>query len=424
MAYPTAPAAAILAVLAAASSPAFAQAPAGSAPKDPSAARTVPSTVEFSYVIPINTDVLDPVGLARFQVSLESLLHATLDNSVKGAGPLVKGAFFTGVLFFDRTVAKVGHEYGHVAIFNRAGYSHFFLTAGGHDPEPLTFHEVFINSIVPVRHLAVEIPLDDLLDAETRFTGRDFEEFMAATFAGGLNQEQIHLNMYRERVLRHQFGFFDTAPYLIETLSTPLYTGSHDSDIGRYVDRLDNAGFSTSVSAVKAISMVRLLSGSAISAGIGFYHTMTGDSFDGYAPRVVARVGDWTVLWPEFESFMSRRGPTVRASLPLRTAGFLILPGLETSFAEGRSEFEGGLEASRPVAPWLDVRGNLFVGTERGFWTEAGVALKPAPWVSVLLSYHVADRFTFRRDIYGETFDFEHRAERGLQAGLSLLFKF
>jgi len=418
------PAVALLALFTAIASPALAQDPSGSQPKDRSAPRTVPSTIELGYIVPINSEVLDPVGLARFQVSLESLLHATLDNSIKGSSALVKAAFFTGVLFFDRTVAKVGHEYGHVAIFNRAGYSHFFLSAGSHDPEPLTFHEVFINSVVPVRHLAVEIPLDDLLDAESRFTGRDFEEFMAATFAGGLNQEQIHLNMYRERVLRHQFGFFDTAPYLIETLSTPLYTGANSSDIGRYVEHLETAGFSTSVPAIKAISMVRLLSGSAISAGIGFYHTMMGDSFDGYAPRVIAKTADWTVLWPEFESFMSRRGPTVRASLPVRTAGTLFIPGLETSFAEGHSEFEFGVEASRPVAPWLDVRGNLFLGTEQGFWAEAGVALKPAPWVSILLSYHAADGYTFRRDIYGETFDIEHQAERGLQAGLSFLFQF
>jgi hypothetical protein len=419
------PLTAIFAALVAMASPAFAfQDPAGSAQKSRSAPPIVPSTVELSYIFPVNSDVLDPVGLAKFEVSLESLVHATLDNSLKGSGPIVKAAFFTGVLFFDRTVAKAGHEYGHVAIFNRAGYTKFFLTTGGHAPEPLTFHEVFINSIIPLGHLAVEIPLDDFLDAESRFTGRDFEEFMAATFAGGLNQEQIHLNMYRERVLRHQFGFFDTAPYLIETLSTPLYAGASGSDIGGYVDRLGDAGFSTSVAAVKAISLVRLFSGSAISAGIGFYHTMVGDSFDEYAPRVVARAGDWTVLWPEFESFMSRRGPTVRATLPLRAGGFLFLPGLETSFSEGHSEFEASLEASRPVAPWLDVSGSLFVGTEQGFWTEAGVALKPAPWVSLLLNYHVADRYTFRRDVYGETFDFEDRAERGLHAGFSFLFKF
>ena len=382
------------------------------------------STVEFSYIAPLNNDVLDPIGLARFQLSLESLLHGTLDDSVKGTGPLVKGAFFAGVLLLDRTIAKVGHEYGHVSVFNRAGYHDFLLTVGNQDPQPLTFREVCINALVPQRHMGIQLEEDDALDALTRYQGRDFEEFTAATYAGGLNQEQVHLNLFRERVLRHQFGFFDTSSYLIESVSTLVYTGAQDADIAGYVNSLARAGFTSSVGEVKALSLVRFLSGSAVSAGIGFYRAMSEDVFDGFAPRVVAKSNRVTMLWPEFESFLTRRGPSVRASVPLRVAGALVIPGVESSLADEGLEFEAGLEASRPAAPWLDVRSSLYAGTEGGYWAEFGIAVKPDPVLSILFSWHAANGYTFHRDVYGETFDFEENFESGFQLGFSMIFKF
>ena len=413
------------AILLFAASPAFAlQDPTVPTAPESKEKRTVPSTVEFSFLYPVNHDVLDPVGLARFQLSLESLLHGTLDDAVAGAGGVAKGAFFVSVMFLDRTVAKMGHEYGHTAVFNRAGYKDFLLTVGNQDPEPLTFHEVFINSIVPARNMSIQLTEEDAIDAIGRYSEQDYEEFTAISYAGGLNQEQVHLNLFRERVLRHQFGFFDTSSYLIETVSTLAYSGAEDADLDGYVESLKRAGFTTSIGAVKALSTVRFFSGSAISAGIGFYRVMSEDKFDGFAPRVIGGGKDWTMLWPEFESFLTRRGPTVRASLPLRALGFTFIQGIETAVASEGLEFELGIEASRPAAPWLDVRGSFFAGTEGGLWAEVGVAAKPHPAVSFLGSWHVGNGYTFHRDVYGETFDFEEHTETGFQIGLSTVLKF
>lgn len=420
---PLAPAAALLllaAPLHAMQDPAAPPPPPPPGPKSP----PVVSTVEFSYIVPLDNDVLDPIGLARFQLSLESLLHGTLDDAVRGAAPAVKGIFFVGVIYLDRTIAKVGHEYGHIAVFNRAGYHDFLLTVEDHSPQPLTFREVFLNALVPQRQMSVQLEEDEALDALARYSAEDYEQFTMAAFAGGLNQEQIHLNLYRERVLRHQFGFFDTSLYLVESVSTLLYSVGERADIDGYVDSLERSGLTTSVGMVKALSLVRFFSGSAVSAGIGFARVMSEDRFDGFAPRVIAGSKDWTVLWPEFESFMTRRGPSVRTSLPVRSGGFLLLPGLESAIAEERLEFEFGLEASRPVAPWLDARAGLFAGTEGGYWGEVGVSVKPDPAVAILLSWHVADGYSFRRDVYGETFDFEEDVETGFQFGMSATFKF
>jgi hypothetical protein len=385
----------------------------------------LPTVSELSFQIPLfHPEVIDPVNVARLQVSLESVLHATLDDTIRGTKLHIKAVFLAGVLLFDRTVAKVGHELGHMAVYSRAGYSDFRLAVGAQDPEPLTARELFINSLTPFRRVSVGIPDDDTLDARQRFSGTAFDEFNAATFAAGLNQEQIHLNHYRDRVLRHQFGFFDTVPYTIESLSTLLYSGAENADLEGYRSHLDAAGFTTSIPRMKAISMVRLLSGSAVSAASGFYRAMTEEAYDGFAPRVIARLEGWTVLWPEFESFLSRRGPTVRASLPLRAGGFLIVPGLEQSIADGGSATEAGVEASRRLAPWLDARASLFAASDRGYWAEAGVAVKPSATASVSLAYHVADRYTFHREMYGETLDLIHRAERGLMLGMSLVFRF
>ncbi|HEU4339628.1 MAG TPA: hypothetical protein VFS19_06130 [Planctomycetota bacterium] len=414
-----------MAAVCAAAAPAWArQDPPKPATTDRAGTTKLASTVEFSFVVPVFHNVLDPVGLARFQVSLSSLLHGTLDDAVKGKSPFVKGAFFAGVVLADRAIAKVGHEYGHIGVFNRAGYRDFLLSVGRQDPEPLSFHEIFINSLIPQRPMAIQLEEEEALDAMIRFQGRDFEEFTAITFAGGLNQEQVLLNLYRDRVLKHQFGFFDTAPYVLGCVTTFLYSRSEGGDLDGYVDSLERAGFTSSIATVKALSLVRLLSGTAVSAEIGFYRAMSEDAFDGFAPRVIARGKGWTLLWPEFESFLTRRGPSVRASLPIRALGMTIIPGLETAIANEGLEFEAGVEATRPATPWLDVRASLFAGTEGGSWAEVGVAVKPDPAFSILASWHIANGYTFRRDVYGETFDFDSHVERGLQLGLSAMFKF
>jgi hypothetical protein len=384
----------------------------------------VESTVELSFITPVSHDVLHPLGLARFQLSLETLMHGTLDDAVSGATPFVKGVFFAGALLFDRTIAKMGHEYGHIAVFNRTGYQDFLITIGNHEPEPLTFHEIFINSLVPSRTISVQLEEDDAVDALERFSARDYEEFTALSFAGGLNQEQVHLNLFRERVLKHQFGFFDASSYVIEAASTFAYSGSRGGDIDGYVRSLERAGFTSSIGTIKALSLVRFFSGTAVSAGIGFYRVMSQDKFDGFAPRVVSRGKDWSVLWPEFESHLTRRGPTVRASLPIRALGVTFIPGLEAAFAEEGQEYELGFEATRTVAPWLDVRTMVFLGTEGGSWAEVGVAVKPDPAISLLASWHFANGYSFRRDVYGVTFDFEEHLERGFQLGVSTTFKF
>lgn len=288
----------------------------------------------------------------------------------------------------------------------------------------MTFREVFINALVPQRHMAVRLEESDAQDALMRFDDQEYAEFNALAYAGGLNQEQVHLNFYRERVMRHEFGFFDTASYLIESLSTLVYTSSDVGDIAGYVESLEDAGISTSVTQVKALSLVRFLSGTAMSAGIGFYKVMAQDRFDGFAPRVIAKGKEWTVLWPEFESFLTRRGPTLRPSLPVRVAGALVIPGVEASFADGDMEFEGGFEASRPVAPWLDLRASFFAGSDGGTWGEVGAAIKPDPAVAFLFTWHAANGYTFRRDVYGQSFDFEDESESGLHVGMSMKFRF
>ena len=404
--------------------PAWAQDPLKPPSPAPPKKADVESVVEFSFMVPTDLEVLDPVGLARFQGSLETLLHGTLDDAIVGTQPFIKGTFFFGVLLLDRTIAKMGHEYGHTAVFNRAGYQNFLLTVGNQDPEPMTFREVFINALIPQRHMAVQLEESDAQDARIRFNDQDYAEFNALAYAGGLNQEQVHLNFYRERVMRHEFGFFDTSSYLIESISTLVYTGSEVGDIAGYVDNLEDAGFSTSIAQVKALSLVRFLSGTAMSAGIGFYKAMSEDRFDGFAPRVLGKGKDWTVLWPEFESYLTRRGPTVRPSLPVRIAGALVIPGVEASFAGEGMEFEGGFEASRPMASWLDLRASFFAGTDGGTWGEVGAAIKPDPAVAFLLTWHAANGYTFRRDVHGQSFDFEEHTESGLHVGMSMKFRF
>src|SRR4030095_12349246 len=99
---------------------------------------------------------------------------------------------------------------------------------------------------------------------------------------------------------------------------------------------------------VKALSIVRFLSGTALSAGIGFTRAMSEDQFDGFAPRVLfqSKGGPgWTVLWPEFQSYLTRRGPSLRPSLPIRALGMTIIPGLETAIADEGLEHEVGFEA-------------------------------------------------------------------------------
>lgn len=320
------------------------------------------------------------------------------------------------------------HEFGHVSSFTRAGcrdialgsetqtadewtsptLEHFLMGAFGGDPAPIT------------------VSASDWGTIQTIFAGkpREYAEFMILTKAGGLNQEQIGLAEHGERMGEEGFSLLDVVPYVLGATSTLRYNSSLESgDLDDYLERLEELGVSSNATSIRLLSAARLLSGSGLSLMGAFLSDLAGGRPE-LAVATFSLGEDANVALPEFESYLSRFGPTLKLSIPARLWGVDLRPSYERSFAGGESTHEAGLRASGVVLDGFLVRAAAFLGDEGGRWLEAGVEARPFSWLTINAGYVSAAGYTVHREVYGANLPMIERRESGLQISVGLTYAF
>ena len=383
---------------------------------------------DFSHPDYLNRDLISTAEMAPM-----SLLHIGLESVTGNSIPPIKLGASLAAAIFDRAILHAGHEYGHLSAFSKAGYTDWRYDDGINLTRQLdkdVSPSALFSDAFPSGDITVGVSESEWNDIDRRFgRGRDYYEFSAAMEAGGLNQSEATRVNYRDRLLEGRFGLYDTVPYFGGTFSTLLYS-SASGDLIDYVGALDAYGVHTSEGSVRLISLARFASGSSWAALGSYVQSVAyGDSKDLFQPMTIdAWSGrNWTAYYPEFESWLSRRGPTVKAMLPIRhTDGGWFFPSIEQSVAGGGMATEIGGYLKAPISSNSPLLAKLyaFANTEGGLWLEPGIGIKAADWLVLDLAGYWGNGYTFHRDIYGATYDFVDKAESGVKAGFTVFIKF
>lgn len=333
--------------------------------------------------------------------------------------------------WFGIACTHVVHEYGHISSLSRCGCDSALMGAVGADPgerEDATLGRLFAQGMWPTEGRALSLSEEDWADVQRRFEGRprDFNRFWLTVEAGGLNQEQILATRYATRLHEDRLSYLDTPTYIWASFGTILYSATVvESDIADYIELLKNEGREVSATRLKALTGFRFLGGAGVASVRGGVAGAFGRGGDFVEPLAVEVVDDFRVFWPEFESYLTRSGPTLKAALPLRPGDWTLLPSYERSFATGGVDHEGGLRLRFPLADgllWLE--SGLYYSDQGGVWRSGEVEVRPLAWVSFLVGAESGRGYTFRRDVYGSRETYLDGSEQSLLLGLRVTLVF
>ncbi|HEX7901114.1 MAG TPA: hypothetical protein VF950_25370 [Planctomycetota bacterium] len=333
--------------------------------------------------------------------------------------------------WFGVACTHVVHEYGHMSSLSRCGCDTAVIGKVGaplSEREDATVERLFVHGLWPAQSRALSLGEDDWADVQARFEGRPeaFNRFWLGVEAGGLNQEQALAARYAVRLREERLSYLDTTSYLWAASGTFFYpSNSEESDIADYIARLKVEGREVSASRLKALTGFRFVGGTGIASARGAMAGAFGTPGGFVEPLSTEPLEDLRVFWPEFESYLTLAGPTLKTSLPVRLGEWTFLPSYERSFAAGGVDHEGG---ARARAPFLDgilvLEGGLYVNDRGGVWQSGEAELRPIEWVSLLVGVEAGRGYTFRRDVFGAREEVLEGSEHSLLVGLRVTLAF
>ena len=372
---------------------------------------------------------IDRENIASLSMASMDAIHLVLQDSADDAFYLripKWGAAFA----IDSAVRYVGHEYGHLSTFSKGGYRQALF--GDKDKiqssaPKASFGKMFMSGFNPFDNSAVSISQSDW-DRIVDDLGNDpvlINKFRIAVKAGGVNQEEVNLDRYADRLYDGELSYLDTMPFLISSAAVLKYpTGIEMSDTADYVDELRESGLRTSTRRLHVLSAVTLLSGSTLAAVRGFFLGLTTRA-GGMVEPFGLSIGDHVMIYaPEFDNFLSIYGPTLQPSIPIKVYGVMIQPSYEHLFVSGASMGEEGLMVRAPVFPFLAVKAQGYRNNDGGSWIETGIELLPLPWLALGIGYAWAREYSFHRDVYGASNDLIKHGEQSLLIGVSAFHQF
>lgn len=372
---------------------------------------------------------VDRENLASLSMASMDAVHLALQDS--GDDPFyLRVPKWGGAFVIDSAIRFVNHEYGHLSVFSKVGYRQAIF--GDKDEINTTapkasFGKMFLTGANPFNDSAVSVSAEDWDRIQREFEGDParLTRFRIAIKAGGLNQEEVLLDRYADRLLAGELSYLDTLPFMISAAAVLRYPASVEmSDVGDYIDEVRSTGARTSVGRIHVLSGITLLSGSSLAAFRGMFLGLFTGRGGIVEPFRIASWSDGAVFLPEFDNYLSEYGPTLKASVPVLWHGVMIQPGFERLFVGGDSGVEPGLSVRAPIVSALAVRACAYRHSNDGSWLEGGIDVLPFPWMALSLGYAWAHGYSFHRDVYGANNDLLRPSERSLLLGLSVFHRF
>lgn len=375
-----------------------------------------------------HSEVLDRDEIAGWSLAVPELLHFAADKGIlgsdserQGAGERVLRSFaaIAPLIVIESSIADASHEYGHFRADSMAGMNDFEFVNDNDDSDRFNanpFNAFSIQLLTNWFGRDVYAATADDWDDFSR--DPNYLPFRTMMEAGGLNQNQYNAELVAEKVLNGRAHFLDSVTYFFNSLMTLMYpTGVENSDIDDYIDDLDRLGVKTSVKEIKFWSQLPKLAGnSTLSFLIGAMdYWVSGDKL---ASPMKLELGEFNIYWPEFASYLTLFGPTVKVVEQVDWRDFVYRFTFEQSLSENIFEIGGG--AKHAWTDWLSTEYRIAYNSEGGFWIEGAVALKLFPWLSIGAKPYFGRGYTFNREILGQVPSFIEEKEFGVKGFVEL----
>ena len=341
---------------------------------------------------------------------LTDVLHLAMDDEMR-ENRFCKLAKYGFSAWLDTIVMNTAHEYGHISALSRVGFNVRTTLLvdeekfGATNPASVTWGAILGRTSLALNE-------EDWAKVHEKLGfGKKYNDYYTLVLAGGLNQEQLFVNRNVDRYLNNELSRLDSWVIFWGNLSTIRYGA--DGDKFYYIQQVGH----TSQNAVDNYSLVRLLSGSNLRGFLAFLEGAAGVHGGFIKPLgfELNQSGSNVIFCPEFQSYLTLKGPSVKAELPARLCGVLFMPSVEAAHGA-----EGGLRVVAPITSFLKVESEIYHNSD-GNWFGGSAELRPWQWLGIYAGYNYAHGHTLHHDVYGATMD---NTERSVIAGLNAHFVF
>lgn len=376
--------------------------------------------------------VLDRDEIAGWSLAIPELLHFAADKLVLGSDSECQETGERILRFFGATaplvviesaISGASHEYGHFRADSMAGMRHYEFVNENDDSDNFSANPLNAFS---TRLLTYWFGHDLYLagwEGEPTLEFRQYRfEFGAMMEAGGLNQQQYNAELVAEKVLDGRAHPLDVITYLAGALGTVRYPLGENSDISDYIADLESLGIGTDARDIKIFSQIpKLFSNSNISLLLSVWdYWLTGDK---RVEPLRLNLGDCQIYWPEFASYLTLRGPTVKVSERIGWQDQAFALCFERSLSE--DVWEVGIGWKGRITDFLSAEAKIFHNFgEGGTWVEGGPTIRLFSWLSVGVKAYYGDGYTFNREISGQVPSFLEEKEFGVKGFAEVNLKF
>lgn len=402
----------------------FAQEP--KAPENRKNELPIELTWDFSYPDVLSRGLIDNEAL-----DIERSLNRSWDfglRQISGKhGSTYMGlTLMSGLIFgfIDNTFITSEHEMGHLQAWSRAGISskHFlFVDSDDRKHHISNYFEMWgqvWNDNSGMMGAAVNIDAEGYADFfSDPILASHSNEFFLVMEAGGLNQTQYSLERINDTVLAGKAHVLDGIGWFLRLNETLRYnTKMENSDIVDYVNDLETLGIHSSVRHVKNVQWFKYLSGSSIAMWTGLYNFAAnhGD------PKIVPPF----LFWPEFASYLTTHGPTLKIRSVSREIGsFQIQPSFQFSLDDAKHE-EYGLRIESRLTSFARYNLEGLLNRTGGYWFDGMLTFSLFAWLDLGVGFSQGRGYTYEREINGKTFWFKDHDEFSLKGLVTIFFQF
>lgn len=388
-------------------------------------------------------EVLDRDEITGWSLAVPELLHFAADKGILGNDPecqstgeriLRSFGVIAPLVVIESSIAGASHEYGHFRAFSMAGMRHYKFVNENDDSDRFSANPFNAFSTQLLKHwfggdnYAASISDSDWQEFQARLP-RSAERHRllvmwdAVMEAGGLNQNQYNAETMSEKMLDGKAHFLDGVTYYSNLLSTLLYPAvGGNSDILDYVEDVRELGIKTSVNEVKWYSQIpKLVSNSTLSFLVGAVDFwLTGDKL---VEPLKLELGECAIYWPEFASYLTLHGPTVKVGERIGWQDQVFTLSLERSLSD--EMWEAGISWKGRITDFLSCEARIIHNFgENGTWLEGGPTIRLFSWLAVGIKAYYGDGYTFNREMVGQVPSFLEEKEFGVKAFVEVNVKY
>lgn len=381
--------------------------------------------------------ILDSESIVDYSLAVPEILHYAGDKFILGGKKGTSGSgerflrlLAAGIplLIVENGISGASHEYGHFRAFSLFGFTEYEFADRENfnsrfEAAPWNAFTTQLGQIFGGKSYSATVSVRQNKEFwKDPSRSRYWREFYVILEAGGLNQNQLNAEFVGRKVLDGKSHLLDGITYFVNARYTATYPLGYESDITDYINALKKLGVETNANQIKTLSQLpKLASNSTLSYLLAIKNYVK-DGDASVKPLSSDFSAPLRIYWPEFASYLSLYGPTIKTVERLeflKSDLFHLYVTYERSLAKDVNEI--GINLNFKIfGDLISLGPRLIYNDKNGNWFEFAADVRVFKEISFGIQVYNGHGYTFVREIIGRAPSFMEKNESGMKAFVTI----